>query len=195
MELLTLGGVRRTPVRCRRVASSPRDPVSSWLAGCGLHPDEIPAPAVVLERGRHCLLPRELERFGCRLLHTPSLPTYKRWIGVPDQACSSTAPQPPAGPPDASGPAALLQAARAFVFGDSVAASAWKRPIEERLGPFPLLVVRASRLEIEAGATLVVTGTPTALAVDEVLLHAGGRITLHVPGHLEFGRLVKQEAA
>jgi len=70
-------------------------------------------------------------------------------------------------------------AANTFLWGDSRLVRSYKGALERLYGPFEVDVYVVSRLVVEPGAKLVVSGRPTALLCDSIELHDGGSLLLH----------------
>jgi len=126
---------------------------------------------------------------------TADIAQYKEWIGLSDalveQETLEGLPALPkhAWPQDrivgslddltAEELADVQAAANTWLWGDSRLVRSYKGALERFYGPFEVDVYLVSRLIVEPGAALVVSGRPTALLCDSIELHDGGSLALH----------------
>lgn len=160
------------------------------LAAYDLSPRDAQLPELVVRTGESLVL---RQRLTAHPRSTAEVATFKRWIGTDDATVEHW---PPGALPELpsrdwpSGRAVELdvlgegewadvqRAARAYLFGHSKMVASYERVIERFYAPFEADVFVLPRLVVEPGATLVVSGRPTALLVGELLLHEGGSIQL-----------------
>ena len=162
----------------------------------------VPAGEPVLLRGLEEVAPLE------RLLTTEDLDQFKAWVGVADELIAAgtflapPAEQAPAGPcsarhldpalePGSAEWRDLELAALQYLFGDSRTVEGYAGAVARHLAPFAAALYAAERIEIPAGATLVLAGYPSVLVVKELVIHAGGALKLLCPARVLVESLVK----
>jgi len=70
-------------------------------------------------------------------------------------------------------------AANAYIWGDSRLVRSYKETLDRVYGPFEVDVYVVSKLVVDAGATLLVSGRPTAILCESIELHDGSSLRLH----------------
>lgn len=128
-----------------------------------------------------------------QVLRTSDVAQFKAWIGVPDAWIENNTleglPEIPSEPWTKNAATTVEQlteqewanvqmAAKAYLFGHSALVESYAPAIEMFFGPFAAEVYVIPRLVIESGAVLTVSGRPSALLIEELEIHEGGRWNL-----------------
>ncbi len=112
---------------------------------------------------------------------TRSLSELKAWIGNPDEhfengrlEAAAPAPAIAKGVTAETELSELIEAARHFVYDHSVPIEGSRTLLEDKLGPFEVLVVAATTIVVKAGHPLVIDGDkPVKLVADELIFEGG----------------------
>jgi hypothetical protein len=114
-------------------------------------------------RGERVRLPQDAARLpgGLAEIATADAAEYKRWLGIDN----------------------------ADIRRDPRGISAFTPALERHRAPFRAQVIVASRVVVEPGAELHITGIPTVMIVEEFVF-GGGRLFVSVPSHFSIGRAV-----
>lgn len=83
----------------------------------------------------------------------------------------------------------LERAAKVYVFGCRELVAGFRAAIIRRYAPFSAALYRAERIEVQAGGELVVDGLPALVEIDELIVEAGGTVTLMTPFRLRADHL------
>lgn len=91
-------------------------------------------------------------------------------------------------------PARLLTTTSFDEFMSWLALPDYAHVFERTSMPLEVAVYAAKRLTIHSHATVIVTGAPTIMLVEHLVIHDHGRLALNTPARVVLGRLEKRAA-
>lgn len=144
-----------------------------------------------------------------RSLRTGSIDEFKSWMSLDDESHARTPErmrwEPPAAPwsgREVSDAEALSDPEReqveraywAYVYGDSHLVKSYRQVLERCYAPFEAALYTASRVSVEPDASLIVTGAPAILLLEDLIIEAGGSLEVRAECSALIGRLHKSSA-
>jgi hypothetical protein len=182
--------------------------VEDALMRCALTRAEFAPWSAVVRNGQSLHLPLAANHSGAAArLCTADTDAYKSWLGVPDEAVRggqldgvSIDAARPLHPADffagdsleGEARAELARVAWVYLFGDSSSVRDYKPAIDRHFGPFAAAVLLVRRIEVQAGARLIISGCPTVLGCDLLIIHDGGQLAVQTVSQVAVGELVRR---
>lgn len=184
-----------------------RDSVDHALARTGFERADFRWSDLALADGEAISFPHDRARttLDWRVIETPSLAEFKRWIGFDDGAIRErrlaatsvdlagveTPESLMRNPHSEAARATLDKVTTAWLFGDSTQVAPYREAIEHFYGPFRAQLIVGSRIVLAPESSLRFEQTPVVFLADEVVLR-GGAMYFSPVSHCTIGRLVKE---